>query len=107
MTIRVENLFANLPKLFGSEQSISVFENPLIKIQRIFSESYSSPPDFWYDQDDDEWVMVVRGNATLEFEGGELVRMQEGDYVTIPRHVRHRVQQTDPKTIWLAVHVHG
>jgi quercetin dioxygenase-like cupin family protein len=31
--------------------------------------------------------------------------MQEGDYVTIPRHVRHRVQQTDPKTIWLAVRI--
>jgi cupin 2 domain-containing protein len=49
--------------------------------------------------------MVVRGEETLEFEGGELVRMQEGDYLTIPRHVKHRVQRTGPKTIWLAVHV--
>jgi cupin 2 domain-containing protein len=103
MTIRVENLFANLPDLSRSEQSLSLFENPSVKIERIVSESYSSPAGFWYDQDEDEWVMVVRGEATLEFEGGELVRMKEGDYVTIPRHVRHRVQQTDPKTIWLAV----
>jgi cupin 2 domain-containing protein len=105
MTIQVDNLFANLPKLTESEQSLSLFENGSIKIQRIVSESYSSPAGFWYDQDEDEWVVVVRGEATLEFEGGELVRMQEGDYVTIRRHVRHRVQRTGPKTIWLAVHV--
>ena len=61
MTIRVENLFANLPELSGSEQSLSLFETPSIKIQRIVSRSYSSPPGFWYDQDEDEWVIVVRG----------------------------------------------
>jgi cupin 2 domain-containing protein len=105
VTIRVDNLFANLPELSSSEHFLSLFENPFVKIQRIVSESYSSPPGFWYDQDEDEWVIVVRGKATLEFEGGELVRMQEGDYVTIPRHVRHRVQQTDSKTIWLAVRI--
>lgn len=105
MTIRVENLFANLPELSGSEHLLSLFENPSVKIERIVSQSYSSPPGFWYDQDEDEWVIVVRGKAALEFEGEELVRMQEGDYVTIPRHVRHRVQQTDPKTIWLAVRI--
>jgi cupin 2 domain-containing protein len=103
MTIRADNLFANLPELSIPEQSLSLFGNRAVNIERIVSHSYSSPPGFWYDQDEDEWVMVVRGEATLEFEGGELVRMKEGDYVTIPRHVRHRVQQTDPKTIWLAV----
>lgn len=105
MTIRVDNLLANLPELYESEQSLSLFEKPSIKIERIVSQSHSSPPGFWYDQDEDEWVVVVRGEATLEFEGGELVHMQEGDYVTIPRHVKHRVQQTDAKTIWLAVRV--
>jgi cupin 2 domain-containing protein len=105
MTIRVENLFANLPELSRSEQSLSLFENPSVKIERIVSQSHSSPPGSWYDQDEDEWVMVVRGEATLEFEGGQLVRMTEGDHVTIPPHVRHRVHQTGPETIWLAVHV--
>ena len=105
MTIRVDNLFANLPELSESEQSLSLFEKPSIKIERLVSESYGSPAGFWYDQDEDEWVVVLRGEATLEFEGGELVRMQEGDYVTIPRHMKHRVQQTDPKAIWLAVYI--
>jgi cupin 2 domain-containing protein len=103
-----DNLFRNLPELSGSaEKSLSLFENPSVKIERIASRSYSSPSGFWYDQDEDEWVMVMRGEAVLEFEGGELVRMKEGDYVTIPRHVKHRVQQTDPNTIWLAVHIRG
>jgi cupin 2 domain-containing protein len=103
MTIRVDNLFANLPELYESEQSLSLFEKPSIKIERVVSESYSSPAGFWYDQDEDEWVVVLRGKAILEFEEGRLVHMQEGDYVTISRHAKHRVQRTDPKTIWLAV----
>jgi cupin 2 domain-containing protein len=105
MTIRVENLFANLPELSTSEQSLSLFENRALKIQRIVSQAYSSPPGFWYDQDEDEWVIMVRGEATLEFEKQEFVRMKEGDYVTIPRHVKHRVHQTGPETIWLAVRI--
>ena len=107
MAIRVDNLFANLPELSESEQSLSLFENHAVKIERIVSQSHSSPSGFWYDQDEDEWVIVVRGDATLEFEGGELVRMNAGDHVTIPRHVKHRVQRTDPNTIWLTVHVRG
>jgi cupin 2 domain-containing protein len=105
MTIQVDNLFMNLPELSAAEQSLSLFEKPSVEIERIVSQSYKSPPGFWYDQDEDEWVMVVRGKATLEFEGGELVLMKEGDYVTIPHRVRHRVRQTDAETIWLAVHI--
>jgi cupin 2 domain-containing protein len=105
VAIRVENLFANLPELSESEESLSLFETASIKIERIVSQFYSSPRDFWYDQDEDEWVIVVRGEATLEFAAGELVPMKEGDYVTIPRHVKHRVQQTDSRTIWLAVQI--
>ena len=106
MTVHIDNIFRNLPEICGSaEESLSLFEKPSIKIERIVSQSYSSPPGFWYDQDENEWVIVVRGEATLEFEGGELVRMKEGDHVTIPRHVKHRVHQTSPEAIWLAVHI--
>jgi cupin 2 domain-containing protein len=107
MTTRIDNLFTNLPELSSSEQSLSLFENPSVKIERIVSQSYGSPPGFWYDQDEEEWVMVARGEATLEFADGDLVRMKEGDHVTIPRHVKHRVHQTGPETIWLAVRIRG
>jgi len=107
MTIRVDNLFANLPELYESEQSLSLFEKPSIKIERIVSQSYSSPENFWYDQAEPEWVIVLRGAATLEFEGGRFVEMKTGDHVTIPSHAKHRVHQTGPETVWLAVHVKG
>jgi cupin 2 domain-containing protein len=107
MTIEVENIFRDLPELSSQEEVSTLFQNSCGKIARIVSQAYSGSPGFWYDQDDDEWVMVVRGEATLEFEGGELVRMKEGDHVTIPRHVKHRVAETDAQTIWLAVHVRG
>jgi cupin 2 domain-containing protein len=105
MAVDIDNIFRNLPELSGAEKSLTLFEKSSITIERIVSQSHSSPPGFWYDQGEDEWVIMVRGEATLEFEAGGLVRMKEGDYVAIPRHVKHRVQQTGPETIWLAVHI--
>ncbi len=107
MTVKVKNIFHDLPELSDQEELSILFQNPCATIERIVSQSYGSPPGFWYDQDEDEWVIVMHGEATLEFEGGELVRMKEGDHVTIARHLRHRVQQTNPSTIWLAVRIRG
>ena len=105
MAPRVENIFAYLHKSSGQEQFLTLFENEDVKIERIVSRSHSSPIGFWYDQSEDEWVMILRGYATLEFEGGELVEMKEGDHLAIPSHVKHRVSQTSPDAIWLAVHI--
>lgn len=77
------------------------------RIERIVSSGQSSPPAGWYDQDQDEWVVVLEGSAGLEFEQDhELVEMRPGDWVVIPAHVRHRVAWTSQggPTVWLAVH---
>jgi len=100
----VENLFASLSKS-EHEEIRTLFENSSAKIERIVSYSHSSPSGFWYDQAWDEWVIVLRGSATLEFEGDEQVELQQGDYLTIAKHVKHRVARTSAETIWLAVHV--
>jgi len=88
---------------------VEVFEDivrsPTVRIERIVSKGHTSPETGWYDQDENEWVMVVKGRATLEFEDGSRCEMSAGDYVNIPAHIRHKVAWTDPDdiTIWLAV----
>lgn len=102
MKPRVENIYDG-PKPREGEECRGLYENPAVKIERIVSRSHPSPPGFWYDQDQDEWVMVLKGRAVLEFED-EAVALGEGDYLTIPKHARHRVRETSDETIWLAVH---
>ena len=99
------NLFADLPARVDGETFVTLFENSAAKIERIVSHSHSSPEGFWYDQADDEWVIVLSGSATLEFASGEIVELNPGDYLAIPRHVQHRVVRTSVETVWLAVHM--
>lgn len=82
-----------------------IVRSPTVRIERIVSKGHTSPETGWYDQDENEWVMVVKGRATLEFEDGSRCEMSAGDYVNIPAHIRHKVAWTDPDdiTIWLAV----
>ncbi len=78
-----------------------------MRIERIVSHGQASPPGFWYDQDGNEWVLVVSGSAGLMIEGEKEARtFRRGDHVLIPAHVRHRVEWTDANepTVWLAVH---
>ena len=75
--------------------------------QRIVSSGHVTPENQWYDQDGDEWVVVLRGSARLQFDGEAApVSLQPGDYVLIPARRRHRVEWTQPgkPTVWLALH---
>lgn len=104
MSIAVKNLFVNLPTGGSGEEFLTLLESSGTRVERIVSHSHVSPPGFWYDQDEQEWVLVVRGSATLEFASGELVELKAGDYLTIARHAKHRVACTSEETIWLAVY---
>jgi len=99
----LENLFS-LPAPAAGEQFLTLFQNSAVKIVRIVSRSHASPPGFWYDQDEDEWVAVLKGRAVLEFADGGITVMAEGDSLAIPKHVRHRVRETSAEAVWLAVH---
>ena len=105
MTITARNIFAGASAPPGFEEGLTLFENAQVRVERVVSNAHRSPAGFWYDQPEDEWVMVLRGQARLEFTDGELLPMRAGDHVTIASHVRHRVSETDAETIWLAVHV--
>jgi cupin 2 domain-containing protein len=105
MPFRAKNIYSETGVAADTEQFVTLFKNDSVKIERIVSHSHASPAGFWYDQFDDEWVIVLRGSAVLEFIDGEVVDMTEGDYLFIPRRVRHRVARTGAATIWLAVHL--
>ena len=105
MDLTVKNIFADRPRAIDGENFSTLFESSSVKIEKIVSHSHSSPPGFWYDQNEDEWVIVLRGTAALEFAAGEIVEMKDGDYLLVPRHTRHRVARTSENTVWLAVHL--
>ncbi len=105
----VDNLFAHLPAELPEELVGEILRTQNLRIERIVSRGHASPPGFWYDQETDEWVLLVKGSARIGFADGSEVALGEGDYLLIPRHVRHRVERTAPEgeTIWLAVHFSG
>lgn len=74
-------------------------------VERIVSKAHSSPEGFWYNQENDEWVIVLQGSAIIQFEE-QNVELQKGDYIFIPAQKKHRVSYTssEPECIWLAIH---
>lgn len=103
---RVSNLFAEVPDELEAEQTELILDEPGVRIERIISMGHASPDGFWYDQDEDEWVLLLSGEARLRFEEEPEARsMVAGDYLFIPAHRRHRVDWTSDSepTLWLAV----
>jgi cupin 2 domain-containing protein len=99
------NLFDNIPADLPEELFEQLVESSCVRIERIVSKGHSSPESGWYDQEENEWVVVLKGAAKLRFEqDGKLVELDAGDYINIPARVRHRVEWTNPEmeTVWLA-----
>jgi cupin 2 domain-containing protein len=103
-----DNLFEDFPENeeFDEEFTENLLDDGSVRIERIVSRGQASPEGFWYDQEEDEWVVVLAGAAALVFEDedAELV-LRPGDHIRIPAHKRHRVSWTSPdeETLWLAV----
>lgn len=100
------NVLTGIPTELPDELTEILLARDQFRIERIVSRGHQSPSDFWYDQDENEWVLVLSGSARLQFEvSRELVDLGTGDHLEIPAHVRHRVDWTDPdqETVWLAV----
>ena len=103
----MNNLFADLPADTSQEQIDELFSGSAFRVERIVSQGNVSPPGFWYDQPQVEWVVVLSGAAKLLFEDeDEAVELRPGDHVVIAAHRKHRVEWTSPDqpTVWLAIH---
>jgi len=101
------NLFAGLPSAaLADEQFATILQRQGLRIERIVSTGQASPPDFWYDQDEGEWVVLLQGEAKLRFaDEADARHLRAGDFIDIAPHRRHRVDWTAPDqaTVWLAV----
>lgn len=90
----------------GNETFRTLISGQEAKVIQIDTHGSMDSPGEWYDQDEDEWVLLIRGSAMVEFFDGEIVTLNEGEYLYIPAGLRHRVFSTsrEPHCRWLAVH---
>ena len=102
----MSNFFTDIPPELPEELMQQLAGEGSVRIERIVSRGHSSPPEGWYDQDQHEWVVVLRGRAVLAYLDKPDLNLGPGDYVSIAPHEKHRVAWTAPDedTIWLAVH---
>lgn len=103
--IEARSLFSEVSSSTGEEVFTTLFEKAGVKIERIDSFGQTSPEGFWYDQPQDEWVLLVQGEATLEIQDQPALSLRSGDYLLIPARTRHRVSYTSADARWLAVHL--
>lgn len=99
------NIFKNIPATLQEELFETLHSSNNIKIEKIVSQGHTSPQSGWYDQEQNEWVILLEGEAVLCFENKEDVTLTKGDYINIPAHTKHKVTYTssEPKSIWLAI----
>lgn len=101
-----QNLFSLPTPLPNREIFEPLFPDTGTLVERIISTGQATPEGEWYDQDRDEWILLLQGEAVLAYEDGRTLRLRPGDHVLLPAHEKHRVERTsaDPPCIWLAVH---
>lgn len=100
------NIFSKMTKETPHEIFEEIVRWNRGRIERIVSRGHATPEGEWYDQEQAEWVLLLKGRAKLTFEGGQTIELNPGDHLKIPSRSRHRVAWTDPaeETLWLAVH---
>ena len=100
------NIFDGIPAELHEEQFDQLITSDKVKIERILSKGHTTPATDWYDQEQNEWLLILKGEAVLAFDGESPVTLKKGDYLNIPAHKKHRVDWTlpDSETIWLTVH---
>jgi cupin 2 domain-containing protein len=101
----IENIFSGLSCGLDVEAFDEIVRSNAVRIERILSKGHTSPETGWYDQEENEWVIVLQGSARLLFADGYEAVLNPGDHITIAAHEKHKVNWTNPDeiTVWLAV----
>jgi len=101
--MRAGNLFVDADAPLQGERFEALLSHKNLVIERIVSSAATTPSE--YIQSQDEWVAMIRGEATLDI-AGELFELHSGDYVFIPAGTPHTVRRVSDGALWLAVHLH-
>ncbi|MCX6231227.1 MAG: cupin domain-containing protein [Bacteroidetes bacterium] len=102
----LNNIFENIAAASENERIEVILNDENIVIERIISYGNPTPEGYWYNQDKNEWVLLLSGEAKLEFKDKKTINLKAGDYLMINAHQEHRVVYTskEPNCIWLAFH---
>ena len=73
-----------------------------VVVEQIRSGALEAPAD--YEQEQDEWVVLLAGRARLVIDG-EPVELTSGEWLFLPAGLPHRLVETEPGTNWLAVYL--
>jgi cupin 2 domain-containing protein len=106
MCLPMQNIYELPHELNDLEKFEQIVSGKNIQIERIVSTGQTTPTGQWYDQERDEWVILLQGEAELSYADDTKIKLKAGDYLLIPAHTKHRVEYTsvEPACIWLAVH---
>ncbi|MBU0966805.1 MAG: cupin domain-containing protein [Proteobacteria bacterium] len=105
--MKKENIFSKIPAELPEELFEKILDQESVTLERIVSRAHATPAGEWYDQEKNEWVILLKGSACLRLaDRDELIVLAPGDYVFLPARLKHRVEWTAPEmeTIWLALH---
>ncbi len=103
----IRNIYGDIPVNLKVELFEDILKRKGFRLERIVSHGNITPDGEWYDQENDEWVILLSGEAKLKFLDETFARsLTPGDYLLIPSHKKHRVEWTHPakETVWLALH---
>jgi cupin 2 domain-containing protein len=106
MDYNTGNLFDLSEEGNAFEIFTTLFESRTLKVERIYGQRPYTQPGEWYDQEQDEWVVLLQGHAILEIKDEKIMELKAGDYLFLPAHKIHRIKATSksPRCIWLALH---
>jgi cupin 2 domain-containing protein len=95
----------NIPIESSDEIFETIVTNEKVKIQRIISYGQITKDYYWYDQDEDEFVMILEGDAKIKYDDGSIYSLSKGDSLYIKAHQKHQVVYTSNPAIWLAIFI--
>ena len=99
----MDNLFADSSPPLEGERFETLLRHRNLVVERIVSSEAISPSE--YVEAQDEWVVLLRGEAELRV-AGESITFAPGDHLFLPAGTPHSVERASAGALWLAVHLH-